>query len=58
MDCTYNLPFGPIDVFVGLLTSIKDMFASALVYQLILPLALLVGAGIIYFGQLDLTVTL
>ena len=48
----------PLMFCVGLLTSIKDMLASALVYQLILPLALLVGAGIIYFGQLDLTTAL
>ena len=48
----------PLMFCVGLLTSIKDMLASALVYQLILPLALLVGASIIYFGQLDLTTAL
>ncbi len=48
----------PLMFCVGLLTSIKDMLSSALVYQLILPLALLVGASIIYVGQLDLTTAL
>jgi O-antigen/teichoic acid export membrane protein len=48
----------PLMFCVGLLTSIKDMLGSALVYQIILPLSLFIGAGIIYVAQLDIKMAL
>lgn len=48
----------PLMFCVGLLTSIKDMLGAAMVYQIILPLCLLIGATVIYMAQFDLQIAL
>ena len=48
----------PLMFCVGLLTSIKDMLGASLVYQVVLPFCLLIGAIAIYIAHLDLQTAL